>query len=78
MSRRKHAGFNRAVIQAAGGDWSDVRQGNSVLRRLEKRRVAKIEADDPLAASKIACKVAALQQALLYRIVELADGCGKN
>jgi hypothetical protein len=77
MSRRKPAGFSRSAIKAAGANWSDVRQFNLVFSRLEKRRVAKVEGAGALAKSKIAWKIAVLQQALLYRIVELAEGCTK-
>jgi len=47
------------------------------VRRLEKRRATKIEVAGPLAKSKIAWKAAVLQQALLYRTVELGSGCAK-
>jgi hypothetical protein len=77
MSRRKFGGFSRAVIKAAGENWDDVRRFNLVLRRLEKRKATKVEVAGPLAESKLAWKAAALQQALLYRIVELGSGCAK-
>ena len=76
MSRRKAAGFNRSVIKEAGEDWGEVRQFNYVLRRLAKRRLTKIERVGHL-ESMLAWKVVALQQVLLYRIVELATGCTK-
>jgi hypothetical protein len=74
MSRRKTVGFKRSVIKDAGEDWEEVRQFNYVLRRLTKRRLRKIERVGPL-ESMLAWKIVALQQALLYRIVELATGC---
>lgn len=77
MGRRDYAGFNRSVVQAADEDWAKVRRYNSLLRSLAKRRVGKVERVGHLAQSKIAWKVAVLQQALLYRIVELANGCAK-
>ena len=74
MSRRKVAGFNRSVIKDAGEDWGAVRVFNNVLRRLTKRRLTKIEKTGHLELM-LAWKVAALQQVLLYRAVELATGC---
>jgi hypothetical protein len=76
MSRRKHIGFNHSAIDAIGEDWSTVREFNSVLCRLQKRRLKKIERVGSL-VSMLAWKVAVLQQALLYRVVELAIGCTK-
>lgn len=77
MSRRKPLGFNRAVIKAAGEKWEDVRRYNAVLRRLQKRRETKVERASHLAASKIAWKAAVLQQAYLYRVIELARASAK-
>ena len=77
LSRRKSAGFNRSVIKAAGENWQDVRRFNSTLRRVERRPVTRVELKGPSAASKIAWKAAVLQQALIYRTVELAGSCAK-
>lgn len=77
MSRRKFAGFNRSVVKAAGENGKDVRRYNSALRRLEKRRTTKVDEAGPLAESQIAWKAAVLQQALLYRTIELGSGCTK-
>jgi len=75
VSRRTFAGFSRRVVKAAGENWDDVKSFNSALRRLEKRRATKVKKEGPLAESKIAWKIAVLQQALLYRIIELGGGC---
>jgi hypothetical protein len=74
MSRRKTAGFNHSAIKDAGEDWAEVRTFNNFLRRLTKRRLTKIERVGHL-ESMLAWKIVALQQVLLYRIVELATGC---
>jgi hypothetical protein len=77
MSRRKSAGFNRSAIKASGESWEDVRRFNAALRSLQKCRKTKVERTGHLAASKIAWKAAVLQQALLYRVIELGAGCAK-
>ncbi|HAH65616.1 MAG TPA: hypothetical protein DCL72_09120, partial [Rhizobiales bacterium] len=51
---------------------------NDVLERLTARRVERIVIDGPLAKSKIAWKVATYAEALLYRVVALANGCAVN
>src|SRR5260370_33921578 len=76
VSRRTFAGFSRRVVKAAGENWDDVKSFNSALRRLEKRRATKVKKEGPLAESKIAWKIAGLQQALLDRIIELGESCG--
>jgi len=47
---------------------------NKTIERLAARRKASIEVDGPLAQSKIAWKISAYQQAVLYRVVALAEG----
>ena len=49
-----------------------------VLDRLARRRLAKIEVDGHLLKSKLAWKAATFGEALLYRVVALADGCAQN
>lgn len=71
-----YAGLDRSVVEAAGEDWAKVSKCNSWLGSLAKRRATRIERTGPL-ASMLAWEVAVLQQALLYRIVELTDGCTK-
>jgi hypothetical protein len=77
VSRRKFAGFSRSGVKGIDENWDDIRRFNSVLRRLEKRRATRVERVGPLAKSKIAWKAAVLQQALLYRTIELGGGCAK-
>jgi hypothetical protein len=48
---------------------------NSTLARLRNRRKDKVIRTGPFLKSKLAWKVANYQQAVLYRIVMLADGC---
>ncbi len=51
---------------------------NDALERLTARRVDRIGAIGPLAKSMLAWKVAAYQEAMLYRVVMLASGCAAN
>jgi len=69
--------FSRSGVKGIDENWDDIRRFNSVLRRLEKRRATRVERVGPLAKSKIAWKAAVLQQALLYRTIELGGGCAK-
>lgn len=73
---KDYAGLDRSAVEVAGEDWAKVDRYNSWLHSLAKRRVTRIERTGPL-VSMLAWKVAVLQQALLYRIVELADNCTK-
>ena len=59
-------------------DVSAIENFNEILRRLSKRRLQKISAEGPLAKSKLAWKVSAFQQPILYRLVMLANGCALN
>ena len=47
---------------------------NAALTRLSKRRRTEIRVEGPLARSKLAWKLATLQEAFLYRAVTLARG----
>jgi hypothetical protein len=76
VSRRK-SGFNYSVVTAAGENWAGVKGYNSVVRRLEKRRAARVGVEGPFAKSKIAWKAAVLQQALLFRVIELGNACSE-
>lgn len=51
---------------------------NPMLERLSARRAKQVVVEGHLAKSKIAWNVARYQQALLYRVVMLADGCASN
>jgi hypothetical protein len=64
-------------LASAGDDAKDratMAQVNAALARLAARRKAAIVLDGPLAQSKLAWKVAAYQQAILYRAVMLTEG----
>jgi hypothetical protein len=71
----QHRGFSQAAIEAVGGDWHKIRYFNDLLIRLLDRRKTEITMSGPLLDSKIAWKLAVLQQVLLYRVVMLAEGC---
>ncbi len=53
---------------------SDLKTIGRTIDRLAARRKASIEVDGPLAKSKIAWKISTYQQAVLYRVVALAEG----
>jgi hypothetical protein len=68
-------GFVREAVEAVGDDWATVEQFNEVLARLAHQRQPSIAPNGIFLKSKLAWKIAAVQQAMLYRIVMLADGC---
>ena len=77
-SKRKIQGFARRAADATSGDWGQIRGYNNALKRLAKRRVKKLARTGNFEISQIAMQVAALQHALLHRIVSLGTAITRN
>lgn len=67
--------FQKEAIEAVGGDWSEIDEMNSALKELRQKRRSSIEPGGEFSYSKVAWKIGGFQQAILYRIVMLAEGC---
>lgn len=79
MTRRsKIQGFGHGTVDATGGNWGQIRGYNNALKRLGKRRVRRLVRTGKLESSQIAMQVAALQQALLHRIVSVGAATARN
>jgi hypothetical protein len=64
--------FVREGVDLVGGDWEDVQRIAAVLEELRGRRVVRVAGTD-FPRAKVAWKMAALSQALLYRNLALVD-----
>jgi hypothetical protein len=67
-------GFDISSVQAIDGDTKAANEFNQCLGHLAAARKSRIEVRDDYARSKIAWKLAGYQQAVLYRVVMLANG----
>jgi hypothetical protein len=76
--RKRRLGLSRLAIDAIGAERSDAEQFNAVLARLFQRRKPNIAIDGERAKSKLAWKAATYAEAVLYRVVALADGAAQN
>jgi hypothetical protein len=70
-------GFSRAAVDAAGGDWEAASDNNAVLARLQARRRDVVAREGGPLRAKVAWKVAVFEQAVLYRVVLLAEGAAQ-
>jgi hypothetical protein len=68
-------GFRADALDLSSEHWEDIERYNSSLERLVNRRKPAVVVEGPLVKSKTAWKCAVLQQALLYRVTVLANGC---
>jgi hypothetical protein len=66
--------FDLSDVEQLKDRSGDLRAINGTIRRLAARRKGVLEKDGPLARSKIAWKMSSYQQAVLYRVVALAEG----
>jgi hypothetical protein len=69
-------GFEKASLNDKDAEL--VETINSTLTRLKDRRLKELTVSGPFLKSKLAWKVAGYQQAVLYRVVMLANGCALN
>jgi hypothetical protein len=68
-------GFRTDALDLSSERWENIERYNSCLGRLVNRRKSAVVVEGPLVKSKTAWKCAVLQQALLYRVTMLANGC---
>jgi hypothetical protein len=68
-------GFAQEAIETVGVAWSEVTPSNNALDRLRASRLSEVRPEGDAGKSKVVWKIAVFQQAILYRIVMLADGC---
>ena len=68
-------GFTRDAVEAVDDDWTDINRSNEALERLRLRKRATVKPEGLAAMSKVVWKISSFSQAVLYRIVALADGC---
>jgi hypothetical protein len=66
--------FDLSNVDQESGRADDLRKTNDTIERLAKRRKDTIRVEGILAQSKIAWKIEAYQQAILYRVVALSKG----
>jgi hypothetical protein len=71
-------GFLEESIDKSIESWPDVQSYNECLARLMERRKQSVKAEGVFTKSKTAWKCAVLQQALLYRVTTLAEGCAAS
>jgi hypothetical protein len=72
------AGLSADALDLSSERWEDIERYNSCLARLFDRRKPAVVVEEPLVKSNTAWKCAVLQQALLYRVTMLANGCARE
>lgn len=66
--------FDKRRIEEVGGDWEEASQANLIYEEISSKRISKLDVNDNFIKSKLAWKIAVLEQSLRYRISSLIEG----
>ena len=67
--------LSRDAVEAVGGSWATCIELNNSLDRIRGRRLSEINLTDDSGCPLTGAKVLRLLQTVLYRVVNLAEGC---